>query len=115
MNKVYALALDLQDDLEKIAAYDAWHKKVWPEILDSIRQSGIENMQIYRVHNRLFMLMEVKESFSFAEKAAADTANPKVQEWETLMWQFQQPLPFAQPGAKWVLMEKIFSLSDNNE
>jgi L-rhamnose mutarotase len=114
MNKVYALALDLQDDPQKIAAYDEWHRMVWPEILDSIRQSGIEEMTIYRVHNRLFMLMEVNAGFSFEEKSAADAASPKVQEWETLMWQFQQPLPFAQPGAKWVLMEKIFSLSDNN-
>ena len=68
-------------------------------------------MEIYRAGNRLFMIMEVAETFRFEEKATADAANEKVQEWEKLMWQFQQPLPFAKPGEKWVLMEKIFSLS----
>jgi L-rhamnose mutarotase len=67
-------------------------------------------MEIYRVANRLFMIMEVNSQFSFEEKAKADISNPKVQEWERLMWNYQEALPFANPGEKWVLMEKIFSL-----
>jgi L-rhamnose mutarotase len=67
-------------------------------------------MEIYRIGNRLFMIMEVSANFSFSEKAKADLANPKVVEWEKLMWNFQQPLPFAKPGEKWILMDKIFSL-----
>jgi L-rhamnose mutarotase len=68
-------------------------------------------MEIYRVGNRLTMIMEVNAQFDFATKAAADAQNPKVQDWEQLMWTFQQPLPFAAPGEKWVLMKKIFTLS----
>jgi L-rhamnose mutarotase len=56
------------------------------------------------------MIMEVNESFSFEAKAAADRSNPKVQQWEDLMWRFQQPLPQAAPGEKWMLMERIFRL-----
>jgi len=33
-----------------------------------------------------------------------------VQEWEDLMWNYQQPLKKAMKGEKWVLMNKIFSL-----
>ena len=54
--------------------------------------------------------MEVNDSFSFEAKTKADAANEKVQEWETLMWQFQQPLPWAKEGEKWMLMNKIFKL-----
>lgn len=108
--KRYCLTLDLYDDPELIDVYEQWHRQVWPEIIDSIKSSGIEQMQIYRVSNRLFMIMEVNDSFSFEAKAKADLDNAKVQEWETLMWQFQQPLPFAKPGEKWVLMQEIFSL-----
>jgi len=108
--KKYCLAVDLVDDAELIAEYEAWHQKVWPEILDSIRNSGITNMEIYRVGNRMFMIMETADDFSFEAKAAADLANPKVQEWEQLMWKFQASLPFAKPGEKWVLMNKIFQL-----
>lgn len=109
----YCLALDLVNDADRIAAYENWHRNVWPEIISSITGSGIRQMQIYRAGNRLFMIMEVTEGFSFAAKAAADAANEKVQEWEQLMWQFQQPLPFAQPGEKWVLMDKLFDLEED--
>jgi len=106
----YCLALELKDDPQLIAEYEAYHKAVWPEILESIRDSGITRLDIYRVQNRLFMILEANESFSFEAKAAADAANPIVQEWETLMWNYQQALSGAKPGEKWVLMQKIFSL-----
>jgi L-rhamnose mutarotase len=73
-------------------------------------ESGITDMQIYRVENRLFMVMETTDAFSFEAKTAADAANPKVQEWENLMWKYQQALPTAQAGEKWMLMKQIFQL-----
>lgn len=106
----YCLALDLIDDAALIAEYEYWHKNVWPEIIASIKDAGITNMEIYRTGNRLFMIMEANEHFDSAKKAAADNANPKVQEWEKLMWKFQQPLPWAKEGEKWILMDKIFNL-----
>lgn len=108
--KKYALALDLIDDAALIAEYEDYHKHGWPEITASIIDSGILKMEIYRVSNRLFMSMETTEEFSFSHKAQLDEKNEKVQQWEKLMWKFQQPLPFADEGVKWVLMEKIFEL-----
>lgn len=108
--KRYCLALDLINDPELIKDYERYHQAVWPEILDSITNSGIDNMEIYRIENRLFMIMEVNDQFSFEAKGKADANNAKVQEWETLMWKYQQALPFAKPGEKWLLMDKIFSL-----
>jgi L-rhamnose mutarotase len=106
----YCLALDLKDDETAISEYKRYHKKIWPEIRESLFASGIIDMEIYLLGRRLFMIMEVSDTFSFAVKAAADSASPKVQEWETLMERFQQPLPESRPGQKWVLMERIFSL-----
>ena len=106
----FCLALDLIDDAQLIAEYEEYHKAVWPEILDSIRDSGITMLVIYRVQNRLFMIMETNDFFSFEAKGISDAANHKVQEWETLMWKYQQALPGTRPGEKWVLMQKIFSL-----
>jgi len=109
MNR-YCLALDLIDDPKRIAEYEAYHKEVWPEILKSIEDSGIRKMEIYRTGNRLMMILEAKETFSFQRKSLADANNPKVLAWEKLMWNYQQALPHAKPGEKWVLMEKIFEL-----
>lgn len=108
--KRHCLALDLKNDPVLIAEYEAYHREIWPEIKKSILDSGIVNMEIYRIMDRLFMIMEVDESFSFEKKDAADAANAKVQEWEALMWKYQQALPVAKPGEKWVFAEKIFAL-----
>ena len=107
----YCFALDLKWDADLIAEYEAYHKAVWPEIAHSITSAGIEKLEIYRIENRLFMIMETSENFSFEKKAAMDAANPKVQEWENLMWEYQQGLPFAKEGEKWILMNKIFELA----
>jgi L-rhamnose mutarotase len=108
--KKYCLALDLKDDEKLIAEYKAYHQEVWPEIIKSIKDSGIMSLDIYCVGNRLFMIIEADENFSFDKKRAMDAANVKVQEWEELMWKYQQALPCAAPGEKWMLMEKIFEL-----
>ena len=106
----YCFALDLKDDAQLIAAYEQYHQSVWPEIIASIKEADIKVLDIYRVANRLFMIMEVGENFSFEKKAALDAKNEIVVQWEKLMWEYQQALPTAQPGEKWVLMQKIFSL-----
>jgi L-rhamnose mutarotase len=106
----FCLTLDLKNDPNLIAQYEDYHKKIPDAIDKSIRESGILNMQIYRFANRLFMIIEADDTFSFANKARKDAENIAVQEWESLMWQFQQALPEAKPGEKWMLMEKIFDL-----
>src|SRR6185436_811844 len=98
----YCLTLDLKDDPELILEYKRYHEKVWPEITKSIRDSGILDMEIYLLGSRLCMVIEVSESFSFESKAEADRANQK----------FQQELPNAKPGEKWMLMERIFKLEN---
>lgn len=106
----HCLALDLVDDPASIAEYEAYHRAVWPEIIDSITSSGIQVLDIYRTGNRMFMIIEASDDFSFEKKTAMDQANPIVQKWEELMWTFQQALPGAAPGEKWKLMDKIFTL-----
>ncbi len=110
--KRYCLALDLIDNPASIAEYEHWHKKEnrRPEILQSIKDAGITSMELYRTGNRLFMIMETDDTFTFERKKAMDDADPNVQDWEAFVWKFQQPLPWAAEGEKWVLMEKIFEL-----
>ncbi|MEE9354996.1 MAG: L-rhamnose mutarotase [Methylococcaceae bacterium] len=107
-------ALDLVDEPDMIQTYENYHKpgNVWPEIIESIRASGIENMEIYRVQNRLFMIMTVSEKFDKNSRAHLDTQSSKVQEWEDLMSRFQLPLPGLQEGVKWVEMTSIFNSHD---
>ena len=107
-------ALDLQDDPALIDEYDRWHQadRVWPDIVQSLRAAGIEEAEIFRTGNRLVLVLDVPADFDPAAKAAADAADSRVQAWETLMWNYQQALPWARPGEKWIPMHRIFSLTD---
>lgn len=109
--KKYCFALDLKDDVKLIKEYKDYHRNVWPEIEDSIKESGIKKLDIYCVGNRLFMIMEVLPTFIFENKRV-DKNNIKVQELEQLMWKYQLALPIAKEGEKWILMEKIYQLQN---
>ena len=106
----YCFTLDLKEDKKLIETYKQYHRSVWPEVKDSLKTAGVLNMEIYLLGNRLFMIMDVDDEFTFEAKNKADRANSKVQEWEKLMWNFQQALPWAKPGEKWLLMDQIFEL-----
>jgi L-rhamnose mutarotase len=108
--KRYCFACDLKDNPKLIAEYKAYHAAgmAWPEITKSSKDVGIVDLQIYLTGNRMFMIMEVNETFDLLKKAEMDANNPKVKEWEKLMWGYQQRLPWAKEGEKWIQMEQIF-------
>jgi L-rhamnose mutarotase len=108
----HCLTLDLKDDETAIAEYKRYHVKIWPEVKKSLFDAGVLEMEIYLLGTRMFMIMDVNDEFSLSAKAAADAATAKVQEWEALMGKFQQPLPQAKPGERWMVMERVFSLAD---
>ncbi len=112
MTTRHCLTLDLKDDPDLIAEYRRHHEAVWSGVVRSLRDAGVVDAEIYLRGTRLVMIFDVDARFSFEAKAAADEANPVVQEWERLMWQFQQALPDAPPGEKWQRMERIFSLNE---
>jgi L-rhamnose mutarotase len=102
-------ALDLNDDPALIAEYERFHEagEVWPAVIEHIRATGVEVMEIWRTGDRLFMIAEVADYYPRSGQAPAE-----VERWEALMWRFQRPLPHAAEGEKWVAMKRIFSLDE---
>ena len=109
----YCYSCDLKDDPKLISEYKKYHtqENVWPEITQSIKDAGIIDMEIYITGNRMFMIIEVDKTFDPIKKNEMDANNLKVQKWEKLMWNFQQKIPWAKDGEKWVKLEKIFKLT----
>jgi L-rhamnose mutarotase len=106
--QTFLLICDLKDDEEAILAYEECHKTVAPEILESIRTAGILQMSIFRWRNRLSMILVGDEKFSFKRKTRLDSANKKVQEWESFLGQYQTNLPGTPDSWRWQLTDKIF-------
>lgn len=110
----HVLLIDLVDEAEAIARYEAWHAAgaLPPAIGASIRAAGIAAMEIYRTGNRLVMVMETDDAFDPDAKAADDATNQAVQAWEARMDQVQRPLSWAGDDAKWTPARRIFSLAE---
>lgn len=115
IQRQFCLTLDLHDDEELVREYEEYHRpgNAWPEVIDSIRSSGILDMQIYRSGSQLVMVMTVSDSFSFEDKARQDSQNPKVVAWERLMAKFQHAEADSSADAKWKKMRNIFDLSQH--
>jgi len=115
MTQRFVLALDLVDDADLIAAYEDWHRPghTPQPIIRSIREAGIDNMEIFRAGNRMVMIIDANDSFSLTAKAHADAANPEVQSWEARMKQFQRPIAAAGATGSWLPMDRVFRLTDH--
>ncbi|WP_371186030.1 L-rhamnose mutarotase [Thalassotalea maritima] len=107
--------MELKDNPKLIDLYEEYHKpgNVWPEVINSIKSSGIVNMTIHRTNTQLIMVLDVDESFCFEKKSSQDINNPKVQEWERLMENFQLIESIENSAEKWKPIVKIFSLDEH--
>ena len=109
----HCLALDLQDDPDLIAAYEAHHRQVWPEVREHLRAHGVRELEIFRLGTRMVMVMDTDDAvFDATKMGAAERDDPRLREWEDLMWTFQKPTPWTPDGAKWTPMAPIFRLSE---
>lgn len=112
MSRRLCFALDLVNEPAKIAEYERFHRPggVWPEIVDDIAAQGIEGMEIWRTGDRMVMIATVADDYPRQRDIPA-----QYDEWEELMWTFQKALPHAEPGQKWVPMNRIFDLSEQKD
>ena len=105
----HCLFLDLHDDPELIAQYEAHHRAVWPQVQAHLREQGVTGMQIWRLGTRLCMLMETDDArFDPVRMAQAEAGDPRLVEWETLMSRFQVATPWTSPERKWTPGALIF-------
>jgi len=81
---------------------------VWPEILESLAGAGILSMEIYRLQNRLFMVMEVSDRFSFEPRRPPMPQMIGSRRGRRSCGATSRPSQAGRPAAKWRLMERVF-------
>jgi L-rhamnose mutarotase len=106
--------VDLRDDPAAIAAYREHHRRVWPEVIASLRHAGVKQLDIHMLGRRLVMIVELPEGSDYQRVFAAHVASSaRVAEWERLMKSLQEPAPNTPPGEWWAMMEPVFSMNGN--
>jgi len=111
MSGRHVLTIDLKDDPRIVETYTRLHREVWPEVQASLRQVGVERMDIYLLGRRLVMLVEMRDGFDFRSAFAAhESSSPRVAEWERLMKSLQEPVVEAGADEWWAAMEPVFHL-----
>lgn len=106
----YVFFLDLVNDPRLIQEYDAMHRNVWPEVEQQILDSGVERCEIYRLENRLVLIMDAPDDMNWERKRISDEQHEPTQKWEALMWKFQQSIPGFEGKGKWQLATEIYTL-----
>jgi L-rhamnose mutarotase len=102
--------VDLKDDPGVIDTYKEHHRRVWPEVLGSLKRAGIAGMEIFILGRRLVMIVETNGRDVRACFAAHVASESRVAEWEALMTSMQEPAPGGRPGEWWAAMEPVFRL-----
>jgi L-rhamnose mutarotase len=106
------LAIDLKDD-SVVETYRDCHRRVWPEVLDSLRASGVIDMEIYLLGRRLVMIAHLQDGGDLTRAFETRMAShPRVAEWERLMMSLQQRAPGAGPADWWTAMERVFEFRE---
>jgi len=92
---------------DAIQRYKAYHERVWPEVLDIIRECNIRNYSIYLKDDCLFGYYEYHGTDYQADMAKM-AADPRMQEWWSIMMPMQRPLDSRSEGEWWAAMEEVF-------
>src|SRR5437868_15459051 len=104
----HVFLVHLRDDPAAIAAYRDHHRRVWPEVIDSLRRAGVQAMDIHLLGRTAVMIVEVDDGVdvraAFVTHRASST---RVAQWEQLMQLLQEPSPDAAPGEWWAQMEPV--------
>jgi L-rhamnose mutarotase len=89
-------------------SYKAYHRAVWPEVLEMISECNIRNYSIYFKDDVLFSYFEYLGSDIKADWAKM-AAHTRTQEWWAVMVLLQEPLT-RKEGEWWADMEEVFHL-----
>jgi L-rhamnose mutarotase len=101
----YGMVLRVKPEGE--AEYRAHHARVWPPVLEMIRQSNIRNYSIFIKDGMLYSYFEYVGE-DFAADMARMAADPATQQWWAVVRPLTEPVPTHKEGEFWADMEEIF-------
>lgn len=94
---------------EHFERYKKHHAAVWPEVLDMIKKCNMQNYSIFYKDDMLYAYFEYTGN-DFTADMAKMAADPKTQEWWSIMEPMQKPVDTRKSGEWWANMEEVFHI-----
>ncbi|WP_308639413.1 L-rhamnose mutarotase [Paenibacillus silvisoli] len=105
--KRYGSVIQVKPD--RLEEYKRLHAAVWPEVLERIKASHIQNYSIYFKDGCLFSYFEYTGD-DYEKDMALMAADEATQRWWDVCKPCQQPLETRADGEWWADMEEVFHL-----
>jgi L-rhamnose mutarotase len=101
----YAFKLRIRPDA--VDAYEREHQRVWPELLQKLKEVGVSDYSIFRRGQDLFLTLRVDNFDQAWDDLDRDPVN---QRWQEFMSKLFEPVLDQQPGERFAMMKEVFHL-----
>lgn len=104
------LSAQLVNDKEKRELYYTYHKnqfEEWPEVSKGFCQAGFKEVLLYRNDHQLLLVISFPKGKKFEEiNSLTLKDNPRVEDWNKLMSEFQGGIEGTSEGESWIFYKK---------
>lgn len=105
------LTANLVKDPKKQREYLSYHAtqfQRWPEVAQGFCNASFQQLLVFRQGRQLMLIISIPHGASL-DKLNPKTSlnNPRVDDWNALMKQYQTGLPGTKPGETWVFLKPI--------
>lgn len=105
------LTANLVPNIQKQQAYLQYHAtqfKKWPEVSAGFCKAGFQQLLIFKNGRQLVLVISIPKGADFEKMNAKTTENnPRVNEWNKIMSQYQEGISGTKPGESWVFFEHV--------
>lgn len=94
--------------------YHAVQKKEWPEVAQGFCNAGFQQLLLFKNGRQLMLIISIPKGSSLDELNPRTTENnPRVNDWNQLMQQYQEGIPGTQKDEVWVFFKPVEQSSQN--
>lgn len=92
----------------------AHQREQWPEVAAGFCHADFRQVLVFRNGRQLMLVISIPKGEDLDELNPRTTENnPRVDDWNALMSQYQEGIPGTQPGETWVVLQPITIQTDN--
>lgn len=104
------LTADLVEDTVKQKEYLEYHRtqfQQWPEVSQGFCNASFQRLLVYKNERQLMLIISIpRDSTLEALNPKTSLNNPRVDDWNKIMGQYQQGIPGTAPGETWVFLNE---------